>query len=857
MLKPLLIGVQRHPAPVLLLCLLLAAISLRITVSQLRIDTDTADMIDASLPFRQNYERFKQAFPERVDNVLVVIDAGTAEAAELARDRLAERLAADPAHFLGVYRPGAGPWFERNALLFPELDELEALSERLITMQPLLGRLSHEPTLARFADTLARALTDPDLDLGEELEAALQELDRSFSVPGRRLSWQRLLSGDDADAARRFLLLQPRLDFGDLLAAGPAIAALRQAAAALPEFGSTDLRLRISGDAALAHEELLSAMRGAQLAGWLALLMVSIVLWLALRSFRLVLAALLTLITGLALTAGFATVAIGHLNLISIAFAVLYIGLGVDYAIHVCLRYRELLGRGAWKSLAIHRAVRSVARSLLICTLTTATAFYAFLPTAFAGVAELGLISGTGMFINLLLSLLMLPALLQLLRVPAPWHPAPPRRAWADWPLRHPGGVALLSLVLALAAATRIGELRFDSDPLNLRDPDSESVATLRELLADPAASPLTIELLIDAPDHWPTLRSELERLETVHAIVQLDDIIPESDDDKLMLLDELSLVLGEELTLEPVEHEPSLPAARAALARLQTALASAGERVSDRQLLARLNQRVAQWLEALAAPQAAQARADELRQRLYAYLPLNLARLSLALAPDEDPADTVPGELRRRWISASGIERASVQPAENLGEADALRRFVDSVLAVAPAATGPPVIAQRAGDAVVAAFVQAFSLALLLILVLLLLLLRSPIAVALVISPLILATLITLAVLVLLDQPLNFANIIALPLLFGVGVDNGIHIVERARLTRHPGANPLLTSTARAVLFSALTTMCGFGNLLWSPHPGTASMGLVLTIGMLATLLTTLGVLPALLRLWPATSRA
>jgi len=207
---------------------------------------------------------------------------------------------------------------------------------------------------------------------------------------------------------------------------------------------------------------------------------------------------------------------------------------------------------------------------------------------------------------------------------------------------------------------------------------------------------------------------------------------------------------------------------------------------------------------------------------------------------------------LREQWINARGVERAAIYAEEDINNEDALRRFVATVQAVVPRATGEPVLALRAGDAVVTAFQQAFSWALLLITTLLLILLRSAVATAFVVAPLMLAAAISLAVLVVLGQPLNFANVIALPLLFGIGVDNGIHMVQRARQTHHPEDNPLRTSTARAILLSALTTGCSFGNLLLSPHPGTASMGLLLTVGVVMTLIATLVVLPALLVVKP-----
>lgn len=859
-------AVRRSAVWIVLAAVAGAALCLDYAVGHLRINTDTANMLDAGLPFRQSLDKFRREFAFNFDSLLLVIDAPGPEDADRAATALASALETRDDLFEDVFVPGAGAYFERNALLYLSVDELESLADRLIRVQPLLGRLTRDPSVVTFADTLSLALERDDVALAAELPAVLEELRRSFNGAmngGRRtISWQRLLGpGDEPQAARRYLHLKLRLDFSDLLAAEPAIRAIRDAAAAQGLTGARGFRVRITGDAALAYEELLSAVRGAKIAGALALIMVTGVLLAGLGSVWLVIAALITLIVGLLMTAGFATVAVGHLNLISIAFAVLYIGLGVDYAIHICLRYRELLGRGESKARAIGGALNSVGGSLMACTVTTAAAFYAFLPTVFSGVAELGLISGTGMFINLAMSLLVLPALLWLLPPPKPWRPGPATGSFArllDFPRRRRNVVGAATLLLALASVALLPQVRFDRNTLNLRDPGSESVTTARELMADRETSPLGIDVLVDDSPEWPERLAALRALPAVDSVVSLADFVPESDPEKLRILDELALTFGPDLRMQPATPAPDIDASLEALERLRDALARADR---DRGLEApaqALSLQIGRFLEELrgTAPRRQQQRLMELRHDLLSNLPFSLERLSRALEPDAsaapDPSDGLPAELRRRWVSDDGVRRVNIRPARDLDDPDALRGFVESVQSVVPEATGEPVIMLRAGDAVVQAFQQAFAWALFLISGLLLALLRNLAAVLYVIGPLFLAGAMSLAGLALLDAPLNFANVIALPLLLGIGVDNGIHMVQRARHGHHPEENPLRTSTARAVLFSALTTMCGFGNLVLSPHPGTASMGLLLTLGTVITLGVTLIVLPALLAARP-----
>jgi hopanoid biosynthesis associated RND transporter like protein HpnN len=858
-------AIQRHAVWILLAALVVAAACLRYTVEHLRVDTDTANMIDEELPFRQDYDKYKEEFSFGVDNLLLVIDAHGPEAADQAAEALASALRDRADLFDEIFLPGSGEFFERQALLYLELTELERLADRLIEVQPLLGRLSREPSLDTFADTLTRALEDENAGGDAELATVLEELNRTLAAALERrayaMSWQRLLQPVNGEfgSDRRYIFVKPRLDFTDLLAAEPAMRAIREAIAEQRLDASRGVRVRVTGEAALAYEELLSALRGAEIAAGLALIMITGILFVGLGSPWLLASSLLTLIVGLVATAGFATLAVGHLNLISIAFAVLYIGLGIDYAIHVCLRYRELLGRGLLKQQAISHAVADVRGSLIICTLTTATAFYAFLPTAFAGVSELGLISGTGMFINLVVNLTVLPALLSLAPEPRPWYPTPPHGWIADLvelPRRHWKPVCTVALTLGLAAALLLPQVRFDRNPLNLRDPDSESVSTVRELMAESETSPMSINLLLDDRRAQSGQLEELRALPAVSDVVTLQDFVPTVSDDKLFVIDDLALVLGSSLEMGKLQDITEPAATIAGLERLRTALTMRARQDSDQVAGAasELAGHIEATLDAIrkTEPAAQQSALIDLRDRLLSNLPRSLGQLRSALQPDAAEVSDLPPALREQWINARGVQRAAIYAEEDINNEDALRRFVETVHVVVPRATGEPVLALRAGDAVVTAFQQAFSWALLLITTLLLILLRSAVATAFVVAPLMLVAAFSLAVLVLLGQPLNFANVIALPLLFGIGVDNGIHMVQRARQTHHPEDNPLRTSTARAVLLSALTTGCSFGNLLLSPHPGTASMGLLLTVGVVMTLIATLVVLPALLVVKP-----
>lgn len=845
--------VLRAARTTVVLVVMLGAGGTYYAAGNLGINTDTADMIAASLPWRRDFIDYRETFPARDRNLVVVVEAGTSARAERYAERIAARLREAPEHYRSVFLAGSGEFFERNGLLYLGVGELEGLSERLVAAQPLLGLLARDFNGARVIDVVERTVTEdaaPAAELAplyEELELTLERAASGDDV--MPLRWHRLVGTRALDDTRRLIVVQPVLDFSRVQPAGAAIERLRALVDA-ELAGGDDVRVGLTGTVAMEHEEMVSVSRGAGVAAAAALAMVAVVLYWALRSLRLLAVSLVTLVVGLGCTAAFAALAVGQLNLLSVAFAVLYVGLGVDFILHINLRFKELLAEGVQRAAAIVETIRGVGTSLVICAVTTAAGFYSFIPTPFDGVSELGLISGTGMFISLAVSVTLLPALLALtsargFRGAREGRPA--ARPWA--PLsRHPKIVAFACVLLALATFASLPRARFDSNPVNLRDPSSESVTVLRELAADSEAPLLNLVAIADDPATAAAWADALERLPEVREVDTLDELVPDDQPAKLAVLDDLALVLGPGFAeLEPVPEQPdALEAALVSLERTLRGLAAptAAER--------RLTQAVARLDAALGAlpAGAASARLTALGRALTERLPAELERLETALGAEAFGRAALPDALAERWVSGAGRELIEIVPAENVDDGAAAARFVEAVRDVVASATGMPVVHQEASATVVRSFRLALTYAFVMVVVILLVLLRRPSDIVLVIVPIVFAAGATAGLTVWIDMPFNFANIIALPLLVGVGVDNGIHMVHRMRTEPPRDGDLLATSTARAVLASGLTTIASFGNLAWSAHLGMASMGQLLTLGMAVTLLATLVLLPALLAL-------
>lgn len=840
-----------HARLTIVLGIALAAAAGHYAVGHLGIDTDTAGMMSASLPWRQDFIEYRETFPIRERNIVVVVEAATSIGAERYAERLAARLRASDGAWRSVFLAGSGEFFDRNGLLYLSLAELERLSERLVAAQPLLGVLGQRFNGAGTLDAVERTVVDA-ADSGADLTplytalaATLEAAAADASVAP--LEWREVLGTPTGDGTRRLVVVEPELDFSRVHPAGAAVEQLRrEVEAARAELdGGVDVRL--TGTVAMEHEELVSVSRGAGIAALAALAMVAVVLYWALRSLRLLAVSLVTLVVGLVLTAAFAALTVGELNLLSVAFAVLYVGLGVDFILHVNLRFRELVAAGSERAAAIRDTIRGVGASLVICAVTTAAGFYSFMPTPFTGVSELGLISGSGMFISLLVSVTLLPALLAVCAPAAFRGAGAPRRPWAPL-LRRPKRVVLGCMLLMLATFASLPWARFDSNPVNLRDPASESVTALRALAADSEAPVFNLVAIADDAPSAHAWARELERLPEVERVTTVDDLVPANQQDKLEVLDDLELVLGPgfaELERAPAEPD-ALAAELAELERSLEALETPGE--AERALLEAIREFRAR-VDALSAD-AARERRMALAGALTSTLPRELKRLETGLSARAFGRDDLPAALAERWLSPGGRELIEIVPAENVDDNAAAARFVEAVRGVVPSATGMPVVHQQASDTVVRSFRLALTYAFVMVAVLLLVLMRRVADIMYVLVPVVFAIGATAGLTVWFGIPFNFANIIALPLLVGVGVDNGIHMVHRMRSEPPRDGDMLATSTSRAVLASGLTTIASFGNLAWSAHLGMASMGQLLTLGMIVTLLATLVLLSALLNL-------
>lgn len=842
---------SRYAWPVILGFLLVAILSGSYFARHFAITSDSNKLMSNSLPWRQQEAMLDLAFPQRIDRIVAVVDAITPEAADDAADALVKELSPHSDVFRTISRSDGGDFFERNGILFRSLDQVRRDMTDLISAQPFLGTLAADPTLRGIFHTLSQSLEGVRLgkakldDLRPAFAGIADALEALANGNAPAFSWRTLITGRAAKRSelRHFVSIQPVLDFSDLQPGRKATAVVRETAYRLGLTPENGVKVRLTGSVALSDEEFATIAEGAALNGAVTVLLVGFVLWLALKKARLILAILLNLAVGLVVTAAVGLWMVGALNPISVAFAVLFVGLGVDFGIQFSVRYRSERYACGDLHQALLATARGVAEPLLLAAASITAAFYSFLPTAYVGLSELGVIAGTGIVIAFATTVTLLPALLSLLKSPAEQKPIgyaalAPLDRFLD---RQRNWIVGLTLAATILGLPLLAGLHFDFNPLNLRAQDSESIATLLDLMKDPDTSPNTIEILKSSLGQALPVAERLRQLPEVGRVLTLQSFVPEDQDAKLALIEDASFFLQNTLNPDHIDPEPTPAETKAAIEKLVPELSDAARGLNTPAAVQA--RRLATLLAALA--NAPVLSLDRACQALVVPLQTTLRQVRRLLTAEQVSIETLPSALKKLWVSDDGRARIEVGPEGDGNDNATLSRFVNAVRSVEPDAAGKPIFMIEAAATMVKAFLQAAVLSVLLIALILFIALRRWIDVALTLVPLLIAIVVTLEVCVLIGLQLNFANIIALPLLLGVGVAFKIYYIIAWRSGEK---NFMQSSLTRAILFSACTTAIAFGSLWLSHHPGTSSMGKLMALSLLTTVAAAVIFQPALM---------
>jgi hopanoid biosynthesis associated RND transporter like protein HpnN len=840
----------RFASLIVLLALVLAVSAGFYTARHFAINTDINTLISQKLDWRQRDNQFERAF-DRDRTILAVVDSPTPELTRAASRALEQKLVGDKTHFASVQALGGGEFFEKNGLLFLPTADVARLTGQFQSAAPLIEIMAGDPSIRGLTGALETGLAgiqrgQVKLDGAERpFNQIAQTVESVLNTGSGTFSWRQLVSDKPlTDSDRRaFIEFKPILDFNALEPGKDATDAIRQAARDLNLAGAYGARVRLTGPVPIANEEFATVQEGAIVNGIGTIIVVLFILWMALHSPKIIFAVFVNLFVGLSITTAIGLMMVGSLNLLSVAFAVLFVGLGVDFGIQYSVRYRSERFKSNDLRAALERAAERSAVPLSLAAMATAAGFLSFLPTDYKGVSELGEIAGVGMLVAFLSSITVLPALLKLLNPPGEGEAvgyaflAPLDRFLEDHRVAIVGG----TLLLAVAGLPLLYFLRFDFNPINLRNPKVESIATFLDLRKDPNTGANAINVMTNSDADAKRIAAKLEQLPEVLRVTSLESFVPTEQPAKLKFIAQGAKALTSALNPESIDAPPSddenveaLKSTVESLRRVAGTATGPGANASRR------------LADALSKLSTASPATRETTQAVFV-TPLTIAldQLKKSLQAGPVSLNTLPPELVNSWKTKDGLQRVEALPRGDPNDNETLRKFAAAVLAAEPAAIGGPVSILKSGETVVRAFIQAGICALVVISLLLWLALRRIADVLMTLVPLLVAGAVTLEICVLIGLPLNFANIVALPLLLGIGVAFKIYYVTAWRSGR---TNLLQSSLTRAIFFSALTTATAFGSLWLSSHPGTASMGKLLALSLVTTLAAVLLFQPALM---------
>ena len=837
----------RFAWPVIALAAVLTVACAIYAARHFAINTDAESLLPRDLPWRQSEINFKKTFPQR--QLLAVVEAPTPELTEIATASLAAELEKHPDHITSIRMPQGGEFFERNALLFLPLPMVQQTVQQLREAGPLAGMMAADPSVRGVMQALSAGIQGaeqrhfPAAALTRPMTMLSGTLDQLFAGQQPVFSWQELLSDQPPSVTQLhgFIEIEPKLDFSALQPALGAEQTIRQAAAQLklgPQYGAS---VRLTGELAINDEQFATLSQGAVLNLLGTVAAVLLIIWLALRSARIIIGVFVSLVVGFAVAAAVGLLMVGAFNLISIAFAVLFIGLGADFGIQFSVRYRSERHDVDNLELALERAAVKAGGPLALAAASTAAGFFCFLPTDYRGVSELGLIAGVGMLIAFLSTITVLPALLCIVK-----PPTEPRRMGFSvlapidrFLARHRIAVVVGTVLVVLGGIPLLFHMRFDFDPMHLQNPNGEAVKTYTELSSMPQIGISAGETVAPSIAEADKLAQLFAKLPEVASVRTASTLVPADQEAKLPLIEAAAKALGPMLQASQSRPAPNdaenVEAIRAAAGAFQGFAQQGGDPAAANRLAGQLTRLAGSDPDTRTRLQAA----------LIVPLQIDLMQMKAMLNPERVTLKTLPADLARDWVAPDGHARVEIMPKGDPTDITTLQSFAEAVMSVDPDATGIPISLLHSQHTVVRAFVEAGIWAIVAIAIILWVVLRRIGDVLLTLIPLIVAGMVTLELTVLLHQPLNFANVIALPLLLGVGVAFKIYYIMAWRA----GSTNLLQSTlTHAVFYSALTTATAFGSLWLSNQPGMSSMGKLMALALVCTLAAAILFQPALM---------
>ena len=870
----------------------LAALSVVYAFIFLQFATSQRALLPQGKRFIERYVEYDKEFGD-LDDLVLVVQAPSLPEARIYANRLVRELRENQVPLDRINYRIDPKQFEGRALLYLSTDRLKEIRERVFDYQEFMEKFAERPTLDQLVDgiatSIAQAFVSGLLDLGLESGSGASKgsLDLRFihdvvtQIAGRldrptpyRSPWGGLFSvgGDDSEGAGYFLsddqrllfiLAEPTSKSGSFTGDRDAIEGVRATVTSLrPEF--PDIEVGVTGKPALSNDEMTTAFRDSTRATVLAFGLTLALLLVAFLRIGKPLLMLLVLALSLAWSIGLATLVVGHLSLFSVMFIPIIVGIGTDYGIYYLLRYEEelFLGRNLRDAIEI-TAMRS-GPGMLLSAITAAATFYVLILTDFRGLQELGFIAGSALLLSWVAMMFVFPAVLMLVdrrhadrvgvTIPRAIRLERMHVPFVDWITSHPKTVLATAALVAAISVYAFGQVRFDFNLLNLQARGTESVIWEKKILATSGRSGFAA---LSSAATLDELRRKQHAFRALGSVSEVDSallLIPDDQPEKQKIIRDFAPIVApvRVTSPQPVDVDRLIAALETLKRRFDIAAGEAPAGDTQRRLatlrddIAQLVIRLRQTDRSVSEPALA-----FLQRQVYRDFVTSFQRLQANLTPRTVGLADVPPEIRRKFISDRGDFLLQIHPSVDIWDRDGATRFVNDLRTVDGDVTGTPVITYEVIRLMERAYKQGTLYAIILVSALTFLMLRGIRETLLALAPLALGMTWTAGLMWLFDIKLNFGNVFGIPLILGTGAEFGLNIVMRFMEGRNDAGPLVARSTIMAVFVNGLMTMAGFGSLLLAAHRGIYGLGLLLTLGMLASMIAALVVLPVLLRIF------
>ncbi len=874
-----------RPWQVLIVCVVMAGLSLWYTANNLEFNTSRRDLIAKDLPYETLYERYRELFKD-FDGLTVVVEGDKPEPMKRFTEALALKLKSLPHLFSEIFYKVDIEYFKDKVLLYMSPDELEDLIDKLESHQTFLETINASPGLNQILQAINHEIssgmvdslmsgflgTESEKEEGTDDQADLQLLITLFKAMHAQLKgdtvyrspWRSLFTDSEEslqeegylvsdDERLLFILMSPKEDQNDFAGSKGAIQSVRDLIAEL-KTEYPEIQVGVTGGDVIASDEMVATKDDVTHASILALVGVAVLFIGIYRGVVRPLLAVFCLLVALGWSMGYTTLVVGHLNILTVVFTTILIGLGIDFGIHVIERYRE--ERAGEKSVleALEKTLRGTGRGNLAGAITTAIAFGAMTLTDFLGIAELGWIAGGGILLCLLAMILLLPALIMIEERLFPNKKPKPvavhrARVSIESCFEHYRMIIGISLFATVLAGIAFKNLQFDYNLLNLQVKETEAVEYELKILENAKRSTWYAAIISDSYADALKKLQQVKSIPSVGKVESILSVLPEHQEENLKLIPDLQPLLGD-MEIEPDDELFSLQRLKKTLKKIRFKLR--GRESGKEDEVAETGRWAQKVIEAIENqdPASAKTRLQNFSRNLTQDYRDKLESLRKGLKAEKVKVENLPKDLKSRFMSTQGHFLILAFPNINIWERESMEQFLASMREIDPDVTGNAVHMFESSQLMKMGYLTGGLYAMCAIILFLFLSFKRPGTVLLILLPTWIGTVWTVGIMELTGVRFNLANLVILPLIIGIGVVNGIHIVHRFREEGGKEDTVLSKSTGQAVILSSLTTMIGFGSLMVANHQGIFSLGLVLTLGVGNSLLASITLLPALLKM-------